>query len=133
MPNKPLFAFGRGLSYTKFEYKELSFNEDTLTLSVTVKNIGERTGKETVQVYMRDRVSSVMTPIRRLIAFNKIELAQGAEKRVSFSLCLKDFSFVNREEKRVAEKGEFEIMVGGSSDYEELLTTTYYLKASVEI
>lgn len=131
MPNKPLFAFGKGLSYTKFEYDNLLFDEKTFTLSVIVKNIGQRAGKETVQVYLRDCVSSVITPIRQLVAFEKIELDKGEEKRVYFTLSLKDFSFVNRCEQRVVEKGKFEIMVGGSSDYNDLLKTMIELKEEV--
>ena len=128
MPNKPLFVFGEGLSYTKFSYTDFSFDETTLTLSVTLKNVGSRTGKETVQVYLRDLVSSVMTPVKQLVAFDKVELSAGEEKRISFTLALKDFSFVNSAEKRIVETGQFEIMVGGSSDYEKLLKTIVNIK-----
>ena len=133
MLNKPLFAFGEGLSYTQFAYTDLAFDETTLTLCVTLKNIGARTGKETVQVYLCDLVSSVMTPVKQLVAFEKVELSAGEEKRLSFILSLKDFSFVNCEEKRIAEKGEFEIMVGGSSNYNELLKISFTLRETIEI
>lgn len=133
VPNKPLFAFGDGLSYTNFEYKNLCFDEKTLTVSITVKNIGGRAGKEVVQVYLRDCVSSIITPIKQLVAFGKIELDCAEEKNLEFTLSLKDFSFVNREEKRVVEKGEFEIMVGGSSDYDKLLKIKTEIKTDCEI
>lgn len=133
MPNAPLYAFGEGLSYTKFAYTDLEFDKSTLTLSVTLKNIGNCTGKETAQVYLRDVVSSVMTPVKQLVAFEKVELATGEEKRLSFTLSLKDFSFVNREEKRVVEKGEFEMMVGGSSLDKDLLKTTVYMASDMQV
>lgn len=133
MPDRPLFAFGEGLSYTQFAYKDLTFDETTLTLYVTLKNVGKRTGKETVQVYLRDLVSSVITPVKQLVAFEKVELLSGEEKRLRFTLSMKDFSLINRAEKRVVEKGEFEIMVGGNSHYDKLLKTTVYIPNDIQL
>lgn len=115
MPETPLYGFGHGLSYTTFAYSDLSFDEKTLTLCVNVQNTGKRDGTETVQVYFRDLVSSVMTPVKRLIAFRKVYLKAGEKKKVEFTFTREDFSFVNALEQRVTEPGEFEIMVGGSS------------------
>ena len=115
MPAAPLYCFGHGLSYTSFSYADISFDEKTLTLRVRVKNTGKRDGAETVQVYFRDLVSSVITPVKRLIAFRKIQLQAGESREIEFAFTFADFSFVNAREERVTEPGEFEIMVGGSS------------------
>ena len=120
MPAEPLYPFGKGLSYTEFAYSDISFDEKTFTLKVTVTNTGKRNGAETVQVYFRDLVSSIITPVKRLIAFCKVSLAAGESKTVDFTFTRKDFSFVNAQEQRVTEPGEFAIMVGGSSQEKEL-------------
>jgi beta-glucosidase len=133
MPKTPLFVFGEGLSYTKFCYSGLDFNKDTFTLSVKVKNVGNKAGKEVVQVYFRDVVSSVMTPIKQLIAFEKIYLQPNEEKEICFVFTEKDFSLVLPNESRVIEKGEFEIMVGGSSRDEELIRVVFKQEQTLEI
>ena len=115
MPEKPLYSFGFGLSYTSFLYSDISFDSQELKLKVTVTNKGLVDGKEVVQVYFRDMVSSVITPIKRLIAFRKIYLAAGESETLEFKFTPKDFSYVNAQEERVAESGEFELMVGSSS------------------
>lgn len=120
LPEKPLFSFGHGLSYTSYEYSDVVFDEKLLRLSLTVTNTGDKCGTEIIQVYFRDKVSTVLTPIKRLIAFERVELKAGESKRIDFVFTTKDFSFVNKAEKRVTEKGEFTIMVGGSSDDERL-------------
>lgn len=124
MEKTPLYVFGHGLSYTDFEY-ESAFDEETLTLFVTVKNVGTVAGEEVVQVYFRDKVATVMTPVKQLIGFKKICLAAGETKRVEFTFTPKTFSFVRADEKRVTEAGEFEIMVGGSSADEKLQKITF--------
>lgn len=120
MPSSPLYPFGKGLSYTSFAYSDIKFDVQNLRLSVTVTNNGKRDGTETVQVYFRDVVSSVITPVKRLIRFDRVPLEAGESKTVEFTFTRKDFSFVNANEERVTEPGEFEIMVGGSSDSEDL-------------
>ncbi len=127
MPHGPLFAFGEGLSYSKFEYSDATFDKDKLELKVTVKNASDIDGKEIVQVYFRDPVSSVMTPLKQMIGFRKIDLKAGEEQTLTFNFTLKDFSFVNAKCERVTEKGKFEIMVGGSSRYEDLTILDFYL------
>lgn len=121
MPAEPLYPFGHGLSYTSFAYSDMSFDERTLTLRVQVKNTGKREGVETVQVYFRDFVSSVITPVKRLIAFRKVQLRAGEKKEIQFTFTRTDFSFVNAKEERVTEPGEFELMVGGSSADSDLI------------
>ncbi len=120
MPEKPLYPFGKGLSYTSFAYSDMSFDAKTLTLRVNVQNVGERDGAEIVQVYFRDIVSSVITPVKQLVAFRKVQLKAGESKELRFTFTRTDFSLVNAQERRVTEAGAFEIMVGGRSDDADL-------------
>jgi beta-glucosidase len=119
---EPLFPFGHGLSYTTFEYSELSVDkrvlndQDTLTLNVKVKNTGETAGKEIVQLYVKDVHSSVVRPEKELKGFNKVGLQPGEEKIVTFSLEKRAFAYYNTElHDWHVESGEFELLVGSSS------------------
>lgn len=118
----PLFSFGHGLSYTSFEYSELKLSlvkiapTGTATISVKVKNTGKVEGAEVVQLYVRDEIGSVTTPILALKGFNRISLKPGEIGTVNFQLGPEQLSLWNREMKRVVEPGEFKIMVGSSSD-----------------
>lgn len=124
---KPLFAFGHGLSYTKFEYSDLrlSSNEiyhdaeqgnDTLTVTLTVTNSGDRAGKEVVQLYIADSKSSLPRPKKELKGFEKVELQAGESKEVSFVIDRTALSFYDdRVAEWVAESGEFKVLVGASS------------------
>lgn len=119
---KPLFPFGFGLSYTTFEYTDIQVNKDEIAdtdevnVTVTVKNTGDRTGKEVVQLYVRDRVSSVIRPDKELKEFAKVELAPGESKKVVFTLSKRAFAYyhVGIKDWHV-ETGEFDILVGASS------------------
>lgn len=128
LPQTPQFAFGEGLSYTDFSYAELWVDENTLTASVRVTNTGNRAGLETVQVYFRDCVSSVLTPVKSLIQYRQIFLEPGESRQVAFQLSRSDFSLVNQREERVTEPGEFILMIGHSSRDEELLQAHFCLK-----
>jgi beta-glucosidase len=121
LPATPLYAFGEGMSYTSFRYSNLQLDEKSLTVSVDVTNIGKRDGLETVQIYYRDCVSSVMTPNKQLIGFKKIFLRAKETKSVSFTFERKDFSLVTPDERRVTEPGEFILMAGSSSKDSDLL------------
>ncbi|MCX7796656.1 MAG: glycoside hydrolase family 3 C-terminal domain-containing protein [bacterium] len=118
----PLFPFGYGLSYTTFEYtgisvdrKEINDNE-TVTVTVTVKNTGNLAGKEIVQLYVKDVQSSVIRPEKELKGFEKIELQPGEEKTITFTLDKRAFAYYNVDIKDWhVETGEFEILVGSSS------------------
>ncbi len=121
LPETPLFAFGEGISYTTFAYSDLRADKDALSLSVTLKNTGACAGSETVQVYVRDLVSSVMTPVKRLVAFQKVRLLAGESREVVFTLKQDDFSLVRADGQRVVEPGAFALFVGGSSKNEDLL------------
>ena len=127
LPQTPLFAFGEGLSYTSFDYRNLKLDIDTLTATIEVTNTGDLPGIETVQVYFRDCVASLFTPIKQLIAFQQVVLEPGETKQISFTFDKMDFSLVNRKEERVVEPGEFLLMVGHSSKDEDLLRTSFYL------
>ena len=115
---KPLFPFGHGLSYTEFEYSDLAvrqFGRADFEVSVTVENVGQREGDEVVQLYVRDVVASVTTPVRSLRGFERIRLQSGERRRVTFVLGERDLSIVDRNLDRVVEPGVFEVYVGGSS------------------
>ena len=118
LPTMPLYYFGQGLSYTKFTYGELKLSSDTLTAdgtltaSITVRNDGDMAGKETVQLYMRDMIASVVRPVQQLIAYEKITLAPGEEKTVIFSVTEEMLRFWNADMQHVSEPGDFKLMVG---------------------
>ena len=118
---EPLYPFGHGLSYTQFEIAAPRLSEETIgtddqvTVMVDVTNVGDRAGDEVVQLYVRDVVSSVTRPVKELRGFERVTLAPGETKSVSFQLGPKDFRFWNRDMERVVEPGAFEIQVGSSS------------------
>ncbi|GAB6549250.1 glycoside hydrolase family 3 C-terminal domain-containing protein [Bacillus mobilis] len=119
---EPLFSFGFGLSYTDFEYSNLSIDKkeikdtDTVSVRVNVKNTGSIAGKEIVQLYIKDVESSMIRPEKELKGFEKVELQPGEEKTVSFILNKRSFAYYNVEWKDWhVETGEFEILVGKSS------------------
>lgn len=112
-----LFTFGDGMSYTTFEYSDLTVPETAATdaqvdVAVTVQNTGERAGYEVVQLYIRDKVCRISPFIRRLRGFEKIWLEPGQKKQVTFKLGFEDFAFVNEQMKLEVEPGEFIIRVG---------------------
>ena len=123
----PLFAFGEGMGYAPFAYDGLTMDADTLTAEVSVTNTGAVEGTETVQVYFRDVVSSVMTPVKQLIAFQQVTLAPGERRTVRFELRREDFSLVRPDGERVTEPGEFILFVGHSSKDEDLLQVSFRL------
>lgn len=117
----PLFPFGFGLSYTSFVYSDMQVSkrtvgEEPFEVSVCVKNTGDRTGKEVVQLYVNDVVSSVTTPVMALKRFRKIELKPGEEQRVRFTLSAKDLALWNNEMQYVTEPGAFELMFAKSAE-----------------
>lgn len=114
----PLYPFGFGLSYTTFTYSNLQLSSKTLTatgkltVSVTVKNTGTREGMHSVELYTHDLYASVTPCVKRLRAFQKINLKPGEEKLVTFNIEKNDLAFVNAQLKTVTEPGEFEVMIG---------------------
>ncbi len=122
--SETLYSFGYGLSYASFKYSNLKLSKtscssaDTLTVSVDITNIGKYDGTEIVQLYV---ISSVMTPVKELKGFKKIQINAGNTKNVSITLSVSDFSIVDAYEQYVVEPGKFEIMVGPDSRNASLL------------
>ncbi|WP_067935624.1 glycoside hydrolase family 3 N-terminal domain-containing protein [Alicyclobacillus kakegawensis] len=119
---KPLFPFGHGLSYTRFEYRDLAFSSPRVDvhgqveIACTVQNVGNRDGDEVVQLYIRDPQADVTRPVKELKGFARIHLAAGESARVTFTLSAHQFGFYNRAMEFVVEPGEIEVMVGASSE-----------------
>lgn len=117
--NKPLYPFGFGLSYSKFDYSNLKvkpLSNNSFKVSVSVKNVGRFTGKEIIQLYVRDIVASVVRPVKELKGFQKLEFKSNEEKIVEFILTEKELGFYNNDGQFIIEPGEFEIMVGANSE-----------------
>ncbi len=127
----PLWAFGHGLSYTSFEYLDASADKqvyspyDTIKVAVSVKNTGKVKGKEVVQVYVRDLVSSIVTPVKQLKGFCKVELAPGEVKEISVSIPMTELYLTKDNGDRFLEPGEFELQVGTASD-----NISHYIRVS---
>jgi len=124
--NDPLYPFGYGLSYTTFKYSDISLSNTTLnasgkiTASVNITNTGTRSGKETVQMYIRDMVGSIVRPVKELKGFKQINLNPGETQKVSFTISVNDLKFYNSDLKYVSEPGAFKIFIGtNSSDVKE--------------
>lgn len=131
----PEFHFGFGLSYTSFEYSNMTINKTSLSkdssekieITVDVKNTGNMQGKEVVQLYSSDLYASSLPDMIRLRRFEKIDLKAGETKTVKFELSLNDLSFINLKNDRVVEPGDFELKVGASSSdikAKKILTVT---------
>ena len=124
----PLWAFGFGLSYTTFRIGDVRLERDRIgraesaRVLATVTNTGQRAGSEVVQMYIRDRVSSVTRPVKQLEGFAKVFLAPGASTTVSLDITPESLAFYDVAMKHVVEPGEFEIMVGTSSRTGDLQT-----------
>ena len=132
MTNRPLYSFGYGLSYTEFEYQALETDRDRMTpeetvrVRITVKNTGSRAGKETVQLYMRDRVASVVQPVQQLIDYKKIRLEPGETRTVEFEIREEQLRFWSFDCRHISEAGEFEISTGYADHLK--LTKTFRLE-----
>jgi beta-glucosidase len=119
--NDPLYPFGYGLSYTNFNYSDLSVSHtkakgnQSVTASVTLTNTGSYEGKEVVQLYIRDMVGSITRPVTELKGFQKVSLKPGESQKVSFTITPEDLKFYNYDLKYDWEAGDFEIMIGTNS------------------
>jgi beta-glucosidase len=120
--NQPLFAFGHGLSYTRFEYSDLAVSPaevapvGEVTVAVTVTNVGERDGDEVVQMYFHDLVGSVTRPVKELKGFRRVSLLAGQACRVTFTVPVALTAFYDRAMRYAVEPGAFEVLVGSASD-----------------
>ncbi len=130
----PLYAFGFGLSYTQFQFgkprlkKSVIGRSESTVVRIDVTNVGPRAGDEVVQMYIRDKVSSVTRPVRELKGFQRVTLAPGETKTVSLDIAPEHLAFYDIDMKYVIEPGEFEIMVGNSSRDQDLQKVTLRVK-----
>jgi len=136
--NKPLYSFGFGLSYTKFQISEPRINDsklknDILSVSVDVKNIGKISGDEIVQLYICDKYSSVTRPIKELKGFKRVSLKQGESKVITFNLDKSAFAYYDSEMKYIIEAGEFDIFVGNSSREKDLKRVSFFVEETIQM
>ena len=117
--NTPLYSFGYGLSYTSFEYTNLQakvLSDKEVSVSVMLKNTGKLTGKEVVQLYIKDHYATVTRPVRELKGFELVSLKVNESKKISFILSEKELGFYDNQGHFVLESGDFSIFVGGDSN-----------------
>jgi beta-glucosidase len=120
--NTPRYAFGYGLSYTDFKYANLSLSKKSLrqnesvTVTFDVRNIGRYTGEETIQLYLRDVVSQPLRPVEELKDFAKVKLAPGETKKISFTIDRSKLAFYNDRLELITQPGEFQLFIGSASD-----------------
>ncbi len=120
MPIGPLFPFGFGLSYTKFDYSELTLSATSMrragsiTVSANIRNTGDRAGDEIVQMYIADPVASVSRPVKELKGFQRVALKAGESRRVEFTITERELQFWT-DKGWVAEPGGFKVWIGPSS------------------
>ena len=132
MPVTPLFPFGYGLSYTEFKYSDLQISpqkigtDETVNISVEVKNVGDRDGDEVVQLYIQDVVASVTRPVKQLMGFKRITLDREKSQMVEFNLTQEMLGFYGNNMEYVVEPGLFKVWVGTNSA--EGLESSFELK-----
>ncbi len=127
--NKPLYPFGFGLSYTSFAYSDLRINSSNpakITVTVTVKNTGSLEGTEVSQLYIRDKIASVVRPVKELKGFSRFSLKAGESRSIEFVLTPAELGFYDNNGNFITEPGDFDIMVGTNS--EEGLKGSFTLK-----
>lgn len=134
MTGVPLFPFGYGLSYTEFTYSGLSLKVDqesgNVKIELDVQNVGSRQGDEVVQLYIHDVVASVARPVMELRGFKRLTLKPSEKKTVSFAITPDDLAMLDAEMRRTVEPGEFEIMIGSSSQ-DIRLSGTFNVKSRI--
>lgn len=121
LPATPAYPFGFGLSYSKFNYSDISLSKSTykmgepVDVTVTVTNTGDVAGEEVVQLYIQDIAADIARPVKELKGFKKIKIEPGQSQKVVFQLTQKDLSYWNNELKFKADPGAFKVYVGGNS------------------
>lgn len=122
IPNKPLYPFGFGLSYTSFDISPVELDgavmgkDGEIRASVRVKNTGNAKGKEVLQLYIRDHVAKAARPVRELKAIRKVELNAGEEKIVTFSITQQMLKYIGQDMRYAVDQGKFSVYIGNSSD-----------------
>ncbi|MDX1718681.1 MAG: glycoside hydrolase family 3 N-terminal domain-containing protein [Salegentibacter mishustinae] len=135
---KPLYPFGFGLSYSEFEYSDLKLNTSgkgkntKIEISLKISNVSKVDGDEVVQLYIRDMVSSVLSPVKQLRTFKRVSIASGETETIRFELLPKELSLYNTEMKQVVEAGEFKLMIGASSE-DIRLEKTFEIPETIEL
>ncbi len=133
-PSTPLYPFGYGLSYTTYSYSDIWLDrteipaDGTVKVSVEIRNTGNIAGDEIVQMYIRDRFSSVTRPVKELKDFARIHLEPGETRTVEFSVTPDKLMFLDKDLRPVVEPGEFIVMVGPSSDDRDLHTASFFVR-----
>ena len=121
LPNSPKFPFGYGLSYTNFSYSNISLSSkvikagESLKASVTVTNSGDYDGTETIQLYIKDEVASMVRPVKELKGFQQVFLRKGETKKITFNITKNDLSFYNSKAEYIFEPGDFKLFIGTNS------------------
>src|SRR5688500_11094529 len=121
VPNEPLYPFGYGLSYTTFNYGDITLSSSDLkpgqkiTATVSITNNGKYEGIENAQLYIRDMVGSITRAVKELKGFQRVNLKPGESKTITFTISDADLKFYNSDLKYVAEPGEFKLFIGGNS------------------
>ena len=136
--NKPLYSFGFGLSYTKFDISKpklnsSKFKKGVLSVSVNVKNIGEISGDEVVQLYISDNYSSITRPVKELKAYKRVSLKPGESKEIVFELNESAFAYYDSEMNYIIEAGDFDVLVGNSSRDEDLKNATFNVEKTLYV
>jgi beta-glucosidase len=121
LPSNPAYPFGFGLSYTKFDYSDLTLDKkemhagEKLKAKLTLTNSGNYDGEETVQLYLQDVTASIVQPVKKLKKFQKVFLKKGESREITFLLDVEGLKFYNRQLQWIYEPGDFNIFVGTSS------------------
>ncbi|NEU06912.1 beta-glucosidase [Flavihumibacter sp. R14] len=135
---KPQYSFGYGLSYSTFEYSKplVHVQEEagriSVRINVDVKNTSNRDGEEVVQIYLRDKVSSVVISSKQLKDFRRVAIKAGEQKTIEFKLTEEDLALLDKDWNRVVEPGDFEVLVGASSD-DIRLKETFSISRSLKV
>ena len=122
LPHTPRYCFGHGLSYTRFSYTDMEISkselgaEEQLYISCTVENIGNCEGDEVVQLYLRDRFSSMTRPVKELAGFKRIHLKPEEKMQVIFTVKADQMAFLDRQMRWKVEKGDIDVEIGSSSE-----------------
>lgn len=121
LPHTPRYCFGHGLSYTKFQYGDLTISaeeirpDENVKITVSVKNIGDYAGDEVVQLYLSDRYACMTRPVKELVGFRRLHLQPGETRHITFDVHPSQMAFLDKDMRWKVEKGAFDVEIGNSS------------------